>query len=67
MPSSRGASQPRDRTPDSHIAGRVFTSCAAREAQDYQRVKPNPPPGGLPNPGIELGFPHRRWILCQLS
>ena len=34
MPSSRGSSQPRDRTQVSHIAGRLFTSWAIREAQE---------------------------------
>ena len=28
---------------------------------------PCPPPGDLPNPGIDPGLPHCRWILCQLS
>ena len=32
FPFSRGSSQPRDRTQVSHIAGRVFTSWATREA-----------------------------------
>ena len=32
MPSSRGSSQPRDRTQVSHIAGRFFTIWATREA-----------------------------------
>ena len=35
MPSSRGYSQPRDRTQDSHIAGRFFTIWATREAHTY--------------------------------
>ena len=35
MPSSRGSSQPRDWTQVSCIAGRVFTSWASREAQEY--------------------------------
>ena len=35
MPSSRGSSQPRDRTRVSHIAGGFFTSWATREAQEY--------------------------------
>ena len=34
VPSSRGSSRPRDRTQVSHIAGRVFTSSATREAQE---------------------------------
>ena len=33
MPSSRGSSQPKDRTQVSRIAGRFFTVCATRE--DY--------------------------------
>ena len=33
MPSSRGSSQPRDWTQVSHIAGRLFTVWATREAQ----------------------------------
>ena len=32
---SRGSSQPRDQTQVSHIAGRLFTSWATREAQEY--------------------------------
>ena len=32
MPSSRGSSQPRDRTQVSHLAGRFFTTWATREA-----------------------------------
>ena len=32
VPFSRGSSQPRDWTQVSHISGRFFTSCAAREA-----------------------------------
>ena len=35
FPFSRGSSQPRDRTQVSHIAVRVFTSWATREAQEY--------------------------------
>ena len=38
MPSSRGSSQPRDRTQVSHIAGRFFTIWATREAQEYWSV-----------------------------
>ena len=32
---SRGSSQPRDQTQVSCIAGRFFTICATREAQEY--------------------------------
>ena len=35
MPSSRGPFQPRDPTQVSHIAGRLFTIWATREAQEY--------------------------------
>ena len=35
FPSFRGSSQPRDQTQVSHIAGRLFTSRATREAQEY--------------------------------
>ena len=34
FPFSRGSSQPRDQTQDSHIAGGFFTSWATREAQN---------------------------------
>ena len=43
MPSSRGSSQPRDRTQISHIAGRFFTIWATREAHLYMGDSPNPP------------------------
>ena len=33
----------------------------------YWRGLPFPPPGDLPNPGIELGLPHCRHILYHLS
>ena len=55
--SSRGSSQPRDRTQVSHIAGGFFTSWATREAQGYWSGYPVPSPGALPDPGIELGSP----------
>ena len=35
FPFSREFSQPRDQTQISHIAGRLFTSLAIREAQEY--------------------------------
>ena len=35
FPFFRGSSQSRDRTQVSHIAGRLFTSWATREAQEY--------------------------------
>jgi len=33
---SRGSSQPRDQTQDSHIAGSFFTSWASKEGQEYR-------------------------------
>ena len=36
IPSSRGSSQPRDRTQVSHIAGRFFTIWVTSEAQEYE-------------------------------
>ena len=41
----------------SHIAGRLFTSWATREAQEYWSGLPIPSPVDLPNPGIEPGSP----------
>ena len=35
FPFSKGSSQLRDQTQVSHTAGRFFTVCAAREAQEY--------------------------------
>ena len=35
FPFTRGSSQPRDWTQDSHIAGKFFTSWVTREAQEY--------------------------------
>ena len=39
VPSSRGSSQPRDRTQVSHITGRFFTSWATREAQSLSCIQ----------------------------
>ena len=57
FPFSRGSSQPRDRTQVSRIAGRFFTSCVTREAQEYWSGLPIPSLADLPDPGIELGSP----------
>ena len=54
-PSSRGSSQPRDRTQVSCIADTFFTNWATRQAQEYWSGWPIPSPVDLPNPGIELG------------
>ena len=57
MPSSRGSSQPRDRTQVCGFAGRFFTVWDTRETQEYWRGLPCPPPGDLPYGGIEPGSP----------
>ena len=57
MPSSRGSSQPRDRTQVSHNVGRFFTDQATREAQEYWSRVTYPSPEGLPNPGTEPPSP----------
>ena len=55
FPFSRGSSQPRDQTQVSRIAGRFFTSCATRGAQEDCGGWCIPFPADLPDPGIELG------------
>ena len=35
--------------------------------KEYWNELPFPSPGDLPNPGIELGLPHRRQTLYRLS
>ena len=67
IPFSRGPSQPRNQTRVSRIAGGFFTSWATREAQEYWSGSPIPSPGDLPNPGLNRGLLHCRWILYQLS
>ena len=57
FPFSRGPPQPRDQTQVSHIAGRVFTSWATREAQEYWSGEPIPSPADLPDPRIKPGSP----------
>ena len=57
MPSSRGSSQPRDRTQASHPARGFFTIRGTREAHESWSGEPIPSPGGLPDPGIELMSP----------
>ena len=57
MPSSRGSSQPRDWMQVFHIAGGFFIVGATREAQEYCSGLPCPPPGDLPDPGIEPRSP----------
>ena len=57
FPFSRGPAQHRDRTQDSHIAGRFFTSWATREAP-----KPIPSAKDLPDLRIEPGSPAGRFF-----
>ena len=57
MPSSRGSSQPRDRTQVSCIAGRFFSVWATKETQEYWSRYLIPSPGDIPNPGINLVSP----------
>ena len=57
MPSSRGSSQPRDRTQVSHIAGRFCIVSATRKAHEYWSGWPVPSPGDLCNPTTEPGSP----------
>ena len=57
MPSSRGSSQPRDRTQVSRIEGKFFTVWATREAHEYWSRQPIPFPGDLSDPGIEPESP----------
>ena len=54
FPFSKGSFQPMDRTQVSHIAGRLFTSWATREAY-FSIGYPTPSPGDLPDPEIEPG------------
>ena len=54
---SRRSSQPRDRTQVSHVAGRFFTSCSTREAQEYCSGFPIPSPADLPDPVVKPGYP----------
>ena len=55
--SSRGSSQPRNRTQVSHMTGRFFTRWATREAQEYWSRQPIPSPADLLDPGIKPGSP----------
>ena len=67
FPFSWGSSQRRDRTQVSCTAGRFFTSCATREAQEYWSGQPFPSPGDLPDPGTELGSPASQVDCLQLN
>ena len=56
MPSSGESSQTTDQSQVSCIAGGFFTVLATtREGQEYRSGWPILSPGGLPDPGIELG------------
>ena len=56
-PFSRGSSQPRNWTQVPCIAGRLFSSWAAGEAQEYWSGYSIPSPVDLPNPGFEPESP----------
>ena len=58
IPFSRGSTQSRDRTQDSHIAGRFFTSWTTREAQEYWI---------FPSQESNQDLLHCRQVLYQLS
>ena len=60
IPSSRGSSQPRNRTQISCIVGGVFTIWATREAQEYWSGLPFPSRGIFPTQWLN---PH---LLCLL-
>ena len=57
FPFSRGSPQSRDQTQVSCIAAGFPTSWATREVQEHRIGEPIPSPAGLPDPGIEPGFP----------
>ena len=57
VPFFRGSSQPRDRTQVSQTDGRLFTSWATGEAQEYWSGWPIPVLADLPDPRIEPGSP----------
>ena len=67
MSFSRGSSQPRDQTQVSCIAGRLSTSSATREAQEYWSGWPILSPVDLLTQESIQGLLHCRWILCQLN
>ena len=70
MPSSRGSSQPWDKTQVSCIVGRLFIVWATREDQEYWEHwsgYPIPSPGDHPNPGIKAGSTAWWQILNWLS
>ena len=68
-PSSRGSSQPRDRTRVSCIAGRRFNLWAIREAHQYWSGSPSPflLQGIFPTQELNQDLLHCRRILYQLS
>ena len=66
FPFSREFSQPRDQIQAFCIAGRFFTIWARRETQECLE-KPIPSPGDLPDPGIEPGLLHCRWLAGKIS
>ena len=57
VPFSSGSSQPRDWTQVSHTDGRLFTSWATGEAQEYWSGWPIPVLADLPDPRFKPGSP----------
>ena len=58
---SRGSSQCRDWTQVSHIAGRLFTNWATREAQDYSSGQP------IPSVALQLLEYYKLWIYIVIK
>ena len=67
LSSSKGSSQPRDRTQVFCIAGGFFTIWATREAQEYWSGQPIPSPEIFVTQEMNQGLLHCRQILYQLS
>ena len=59
----RGSFQPNAQTQVSHIAGSFFYQLSLRILEWVAY----PSPEDLPNPGINRGLLHYRWILSQLT
>ena len=67
FPFSRRSSQPRDQTQVSHIAGRLYQLSHKGSPRILQWVSLSLLQGIFPTLELNLGLPHCRWILYQLS
>ena len=65
FPFSRGSSQPRDRTPFSHIAGRFFTTELQGKTKNTGVDSLSLLQQIFPAQELKLGLLHFRWILYQ--